>query len=188
MAPKKKPEEEEEVEEDPGPPPVEEGNGVFIFPDSTKFGAARSCLPPCVPLPCFCVVTMVCTDGQWQKGGELGEDFRRHGQGTHIDGEQSYEGQWCNDAMHGHGTFRYASNAVYEGLWANNQYEGEGKYSWPNGASYTVAKTLDRLKLALTALCSGGVGGQSDAWQGRIHRRKGCHLARPLLQRCRTGT
>merc|ERR1711966_591825 len=62
MAPKKKPEEEEEVEEDPGPPPVEEGNGVFIFPDSTKF------------------------DGQWQKGGELGEDFRRHGQGTHIVG------------------------------------------------------------------------------------------------------
>merc|ERR1712166_1414374 len=121
MAPKKKPDEEEEVEEDPGPPPVEEGNGVFIFPDSTKF------------------------DGQWQKGGELGEDFRRHGQGTHIDGEQSYEGQWCNDAMHGQGTFRYASNAVYEGLWAANHYEGEGKYSWPNGASYTGAWVASRM-------------------------------------------
>merc|ERR1712166_304101 len=155
MATKKKPDEEEEVEEDPGPPPVEEGNGVFIFPDSTKF------------------------DGQWQKGGELGEDFRRHGQGTHIDGEQSYEGQWCNDAMHGQGTFRYASNAVYEGLWAANQYEGEGKYSWPNGASYTGAWVASRMHGKGEYIDEKGV-----TWQGRFYNGVGPGLSAAVLSRC----
>merc|ERR1712196_180304 len=104
--PPKKEEEPVEEEEDPGPPPVEEGQGVYIFPDGSRY------------------------EGQWQKGGEAGEAVRRHGQGTLVDGEQSYEGQWCNDAMHGQGVFSYASKAKYEGSWANNEYDGEGKYTW----------------------------------------------------------
>ena len=55
-----------------------------------------------------------------------------------MDGEQSYEGQWADDAMHGQGVFSYASGAKYEGSWANNEYDSEGKYTWPNGATYQV--------------------------------------------------
>ena len=39
--PPKKEEEPAEEEEDTGPPPVEEGQGVYIFPDGSKYGAAR---------------------------------------------------------------------------------------------------------------------------------------------------
>ena len=43
----------------------------------------------------------------------------RHGKGMFVEGvpegstPQSYEGEWREDAMHGFGTFRYATNAKY---------------------------------------------------------------------------
>ncbi len=43
MAPKKKDEPEEEEEADPGPPPIEDGEGLYIFPDSSKYGECHSC-------------------------------------------------------------------------------------------------------------------------------------------------
>merc|ERR1712070_100942 len=111
MPPKAEPEAEEEPE-DVGPPPIEDGKGKYVFSDGSTY------------------------DGEWQKGGEIGEAIRRHGRGLLVDGDQSYDGMWQNDKMHGSGIFRYASKAKYEGDWAENKYSGKGKYTWPSGVCY----------------------------------------------------
>ena len=49
-----------------------------------------------------------------------------------------YEGEFFEDAITGHGKFKYASGACYEGQWLNGQYSGKGKYSWADGRSYEV--------------------------------------------------
>merc|ERR1711871_137893 len=103
---------EEGDEEEQGPPPTEDGFGKYVFEDGSWY------------------------EGGWQKGGELGEHLRRHGHGVHVDGDQSYDGAWANDMMHGEGIFRYASKAKYEGSWVENKYAGQGKYTWPSGACY----------------------------------------------------
>jgi len=92
--------------------PIEDGHGKYVFQDGSWY------------------------EGEWQKGGEIGEHVRRHGKGVMVDGEQSYEGSWVNDKIHGSGIFRYASKAKYEGEWVENLYGGKGKYTWPSGAYY----------------------------------------------------
>eukprot|EP00741_Cyanophora_paradoxa_P020551 tig00000227_g19838.t1 len=91
------------------PPQEEKGSGSFLFGDGSKY------------------------DGEFLK---IDGVMKRHGRGTLIDGDRTYEGDWVMDKMHGKGMFRYSSGAVYEGDWADNQYEGRGKYTWNDGSYY----------------------------------------------------
>ena len=77
------------------------------------------------------------TDGQFIE--EEGKKSR-HGNGTFVDGPETYAGSWVNDAMEGEGTFNFASGATYVGGFANSQFDGEGKYTWADGASYQVGR------------------------------------------------
>jgi len=113
MPPKgKEPEPEPEPEEET-PPEPESGRGAFNFPDGSKY------------------------EGDWisSKDGKQ----MRHGHGRFADAaeEQIYEGEWADDAMHGRGSFRYASGAKFEGEFEGNKYHGHGTYTFPDGSSYT---------------------------------------------------
>lgn len=134
----------ETEEEDQGPPPIEEGKGKYMFPDGSWY------------------------EGDWQKGGEQGEHVRRHGNGVHVDGDQSYDGAWCDDMMHGAGIFRYASKAKYEGEWENNQYAGKGKYTWPSGACYEGQWRENRMHGEGVYVDVSGV-----SWSGRFYNGTG---------------
>lgn len=61
----------------------------------------------------------------------------RHGTGRHIDGPETYEGEWVDDMMHGKGSFHFASGAMYQGEWFENKFHGYGLYRWADGAVYT---------------------------------------------------
>ena len=75
-------------EEGTAPPAVLVGKGVFQMGSGTYTGEFE------------------------EKGGIKA----RHGQGRYEDanGEEIYEGEWKQDAMHGRGVFRSAAGAVYE--------------------------------------------------------------------------
>lgn len=86
----------------------------------------------------------------------------RHGQGTMVNGDNVYEGEWAYDAMQGNGAylcfphndcvagldsfrlgavrdaglFKFAGGASYDGEWKNNQFHGKGKYTWASKAYY----------------------------------------------------
>jgi len=51
-------------------------------------------------------------------------------------GDYSYEGDFCEDAMEGQGTFKFASGASYSGGWQGNKYHGKGTFTWPDGRRY----------------------------------------------------
>jgi hypothetical protein len=61
----------------------------------------------------------------------------RQGNGSFTDTIESYQGEWENDAMHGRGVYKFATNAVYDGNFAKNLFDGNGTYRWPDGAVYT---------------------------------------------------
>merc|ERR1719316_673666 len=113
MPPKAPVEEEEEVEEEQGPPPLEEGEGKYVFPDGSWF------------------------QGTWQKGGEIGENLRRHGKGVHVDGDQSYDGDWFENKYHGSGKYTWPSGACYEGEWLENRMHGKGVDVDAQGVSWS---------------------------------------------------
>jgi hypothetical protein len=60
----------------------------------------------------------------------------RHGQGTMVNGDNVYEGEWAYDAMSGNGLFKFAGGASYDGEWKENQFHGKGKYTWASKAYY----------------------------------------------------
>mmetsp|Transcript_70155 Transcript_70155/g.196345 ORF Transcript_70155/g.196345 Transcript_70155/m.196345 type:complete len:139 (+) Transcript_70155:44-460(+) len=82
--------------------------------------------------------SFVFIDGSKYDGQFIEEEGKksRHGNGTFVDGPETYAGSWVNDAMEGEGTFNFASGATYVGCFANSQFDGEGKYTWADGASY----------------------------------------------------
>jgi hypothetical protein len=43
-----------------------------------------------------------------------------------LDSNESYEGQWQDNQMHGKGIYRYADGSVFEGEWRENAVWGEG--------------------------------------------------------------
>jgi len=121
MAPKKaaaaaEPEPEPEPE---APPEPEEGEGIFYFPDNSKYGACEHRPPPASSVAVL--VRSLHARSRVAEGLWLMKDGvkMRHGKGMFVEGvpegsaPQSYEGEWREDAMHGYGTFRYASNAKY---------------------------------------------------------------------------
>ena len=68
----------------------------------------------------------------------------KHGQGritfsstTASDlGNEEYEGDWEEDAMHGFGVYRYTSGAVYSGHWARGRQQGAGTMQFADGSRY----------------------------------------------------
>ena len=60
-------------------------------------------------------------DGEW-KNHEI------HGHGTYIwkDG-RTYTGQWVNGKQHGKGTDTFPDGTIYEGEWKNGKKHGKGK-------------------------------------------------------------
>jgi hypothetical protein len=61
----------------------------------------------------------------------------RHGQGTYVNGSESYSGAWVNDQMSGEGEYTFGSGAVYRGTFKENLFEGVGTYTFPDGTTYT---------------------------------------------------
>ena len=61
---------------------------------------------------------------------------RKVGSGKFTSGQESYEGEWLDDEMHGLGTLNFSTGAVYEGEFRGNKYHGEGKYTWNDGGAY----------------------------------------------------
>merc|ERR1740133_471549 len=117
MAPKKgAPPPEPEPEPEPeAPPEPEEGEGIFYFPDNSKY------------------------EGLWlMKDGVK----MRHGKGMFVEGvpegsaPQSYEGEWREDAMHGHGTYTFPDGSSYEGAFQAGQMHGAGCYLDKQGVSW----------------------------------------------------
>lgn len=51
-------------------------------------------------------------------------------------GQESYEGDWENDLMHGYGIYIYSNGDMYEGEFSNNKQEGYGKYTFSDGSRY----------------------------------------------------
>ena len=101
---------EPEVEEVEPEPVIEEGAGVFLYPDGSKY------------------------EGEWRSVDGL--RFRQ-GQGKFSTGPESYEGTWNEDVMEGEGVYTFSSGATYSGSFVNNSFEGQGKYTFPDSAVYT---------------------------------------------------
>lgn len=81
----------------------------------------------------------VIPDGSTYVGGYVeGNGTRsREGQGTYVNGPESYSGMWLQDSMHGNGKYIFCSGAVYEGGFKNGMFDGEGTFVYPDGAKYT---------------------------------------------------
>lgn len=51
-------------------------------------------------------------------------------------GVEEYEGDWCEDKMHGYGKYTFTSGAVYNGFWNEGKMNGKGKMVYADGTSY----------------------------------------------------
>lgn len=68
----------------------------------------------------------------------------RHGKGkvlhptseTFKGYQESYEGDWVEDKMHGYGLYHYSCGDIYQGEFQNNQHHGFGKYYFTDGSRY----------------------------------------------------
>lgn len=49
---------------------------------------------------------------------------------------EKYEGNWENDKMNGHGTYRYENGDKYVGNFVNSTRSGKGTYYHKNGTKY----------------------------------------------------
>eukprot|EP00747_Dinoflagellata_sp_TGD_P006397 gnl/TRDRNA2_/TRDRNA2_116076_c0_seq2.p1 gnl/TRDRNA2_/TRDRNA2_116076_c0~~gnl/TRDRNA2_/TRDRNA2_116076_c0_seq2.p1 ORF type:complete len:200 (+),score=23.56 gnl/TRDRNA2_/TRDRNA2_116076_c0_seq2:33-632(+) len=45
----------------------------------------------------------------------------------------SYQGEFCEDSVHGQGIFTFANGDVYEGQFVNGQRHGQGRLVWSDG-------------------------------------------------------
>lgn len=63
-----------------------------------------------------------------------------HGKATYAGlqgrGQETYDGDWQNDKMHGYGTYFFTSSAVYTGQWSQGKMHGKGKIVNADGTSY----------------------------------------------------
>ncbi len=53
--------------------------------------------------------------------------------------QHTYTGSFINGKMHGRGTYKWKDGAEYHGDYLNNIKEGQGTFKWPNGKSFTGA-------------------------------------------------
>lgn len=49
---------------------------------------------------------------------------------------ESYEGDWVDGIIHGHGKYTYSDGAVYEGTWVEGKMQGKGKLTNEYGNIY----------------------------------------------------
>lgn len=52
------------------------------------------------------------------------------------DNGKKYEGQWQNNNMHGYGIFSWQDGKIYEGEYKDGMKDGIGKMTWTDGRSY----------------------------------------------------
>ena len=82
--------------------------------------------------------------GEWKLHGGI---KHKHGKGKIVFpsaavaagsdiGSEEYDGEWDDDLMHGHGTYKYTSGAVYQGQWVKGKQHGFGKIQYPDGSGY----------------------------------------------------
>eukprot|EP00736_Rhodelphis_marinus_P014450 Rmarinus@m.23954 len=179
MGPKK----QQPVEEPPADAPSEggteavpepdEGNGTFIFPDSSQYiGEWKKILleeatPSAAPTP-------VPTGKGAPPPPEPDEheppkkQTKRWGKGTMTCGKNVYTGDWEDDCMHGFGKFTYESGAEYEGQWERNRYSGKGIYRWPEGAQYSGEWKENKMHGEGTYIDSSG-----KEWKGTFYNGTG---------------
>jgi hypothetical protein len=48
----------------------------------------------------------------------------------------TYEGQWANGKMNGHGVMQWHGGASYIGSWVDGQWSGHGMYRWADGSVF----------------------------------------------------
>lgn len=81
-----------------------------------------------------------CTDGRIFEGTEVDNHFSpKDITGCYkltVPGTFVYQGEWCDNRMHGHGLCVYESGDVYEGRWHQNARFGYGRYSSMDGWVY----------------------------------------------------
>lgn len=56
--------------------------------------------------------------------------------GSQTKGQESFDGDWQEDKMHGYGRYEYTSGAVYSGEWLHGKMSGKGKMVNADGTSY----------------------------------------------------
>jgi hypothetical protein len=77
-------------------------------------------------------------DGEWC-------DQRMHGVGTCVySSGDVYEGDWHQNARFGSGRYRSAEGWVYEGAFNNNQRHGDGSICWDDGGFYLGSWSRDK--------------------------------------------
>ena len=69
-----------------------------------------------------------CTDGMASGRGKLVWRGSR--------GELTYEGDYVDGRMHGHGSFLWPNGDRYEGAWRDGHRNGHGAYTWADGGRY----------------------------------------------------
>jgi hypothetical protein len=50
---------------------------------------------------------------------------------------ETYEGEFLDGVINGHGTYRWADKQIYTGDWVMGKMHGKGTYKWPNGGEYS---------------------------------------------------
>jgi hypothetical protein len=76
----------------------------------------------------------------------------------------TYEGQWANGSMNGHGVMRWNDGGCYIGSWVSGRRTGLGMYRWPDGSVFE-GPFLNGLK--------NGQGSITFATDGHRHVNKG---------------
>lgn len=51
-------------------------------------------------------------------------------------GNEEYDGEWCEDQMHGKGTYKFTSGNVYTGMFEKGIMCGKGKMQYVDGSVY----------------------------------------------------
>ena len=70
---------------------------------------------------------------------------------------EEYDGEWCEDNIHGYGVYKYKNGDVYDGYWDNNLYNGQGTYTFANGAKYVGEWANNRMHGIVTYTEESGV-------------------------------
>lgn len=48
----------------------------------------------------------------------------------------TYEGDWVDNKMHGHGVFTWVDGRRYEGAYEHDKKHGLGMFTWPDGRRF----------------------------------------------------
>ena len=53
-----------------------------------------------------------------------------------LEGNETYEGNWEKDLMHGEGIYHFTNGAIYTGQWIKGKRHGKGSIKYLDGSSY----------------------------------------------------